>query len=110
MQYGSHHLPVRVEVRGEVRLVTLKVANDGVPIPDNKIETIFDPLTRVITADNANQISGNLGLGLYITKEVVVAHNGTIQVTSSEAAGTIFTACFPRAQPDPVLHSVRKQA
>ncbi|MGI4802251.1 MAG: ATP-binding protein, partial [Janthinobacterium lividum] len=53
---------------------------------------------------------GNLGLGLYITKEVVVAHGGTIEVTSSEMEGTTFTARFPRAQPEPTLYGARKQA
>jgi len=38
----------------------------------------------------------NLGLGLYITKEIVAAHGGTIGVTSSENDGTIFTVRFPR--------------
>ena len=110
MQYGSHHLPVRIGLKGEPKLVTLTVGNDGAPIPADKIKTIFDPLTRAVTEDDAGLTSGNLGLGLYITKEVVVAHDGIIQVTSSEAEGTIFTACFPRAQPDPALHDVRRQA
>ena len=110
MQYGSHHLPVRIELRGEPKLVTLTVGNDGTSIPADKIKMIFDPLTRVVSEDDADLTSGHLGLGLYITKEVVMAHNGTIHVTSSEAEGTIFTACFPRAQPDPALHGIRRQA
>ena len=110
IQYGSHHLPIRVGLKGEPKFVMLTVGNDGVPIPADKIKRVFDPLTRVVTDENADLTSGNLGLGLYITKEVVVAHGGTIEVTSSEADGTIFTACFPRGQPDPVWHDVRKQA
>ncbi len=106
IQYGSHSVPVRVSLRGDPRVVTLTVGNDGVPIPADKIKMIFDPLTRVATNGNVVPTLGNLGLGLYITKEVVVAHGGTIEVTSSETQGTVFTARFPRSQPDPALHDV----
>jgi phosphoserine phosphatase RsbU/P len=46
----------------------------------------------------------NLGLGLFITQEVVQAHGGTIQVASSEEKGTTFTARFPRSKVAPTLH------
>ncbi len=110
MQYGSHSAPVRVGLNGDPKAVTVTVGNDGVPIPADKIKMIFDPLKRVVADDDDAPTSGNLGLGLYITKEVVVAHGGTIEVTSSEIEGTIFTAHFPRLVPDPALHSARRQA
>ena len=110
MQYGSRSVPVRVGLRGDPKVVTLTVGNDGVPIPADKIKMIFDPLTRVIADKDVVPRSGNLGLGLYITKEIVTAHDGTIEVTSSEMEGTIFTARFPRSQPDPALQGARKQA
>jgi signal transduction histidine kinase len=89
--------------------VTLTVENDGAPIQADKIKMIFDPLTRVVTDEDFVPTLRNLGLGLYITKEVVVAHGGTIEVTSSEIDGTIFTARFPRSQPEPALHNARRQ-
>ncbi len=110
MQYGSHGFPVRVGLKGEAKTVTLTVANDGVPIPPEKINLIFDPLTRVVRDEAGLSTSGNLGLGLYITKEIVVAHGGTIDVTSSEIDGTVFTACFPRSVPDPASQTVQRQA
>ncbi len=110
IQYGSHSVPISVRLGGDPKAVTLTVGNDGVPIPAEKIRMIFDPLIRVVTDEDAGLTSGNLGLGLYITKGVVVAHGGTIEVTSSEMEGTIFTARFPRSLPDPGLHDVRRQA
>jgi signal transduction histidine kinase len=110
MQYGSRSAPVRVGLKGDTKAVTITVWNDGVPIPPTKIKMIFDPLTRVATDQSDVPTSGNLGLGLYITKEVVLAHGGTIQVTSSETDGTMFTACLPRAQPSLVLHETQQQA
>ncbi len=109
MQYGSHSAPVRVGLNGDPKAVTVTVENDGVPIPPDKLKMIFDPLKRVGADDGVALTAGNLGLGLYITKEVVVAHGGTIEVTSSEMEGTIFTAFFPRSQPDPAVHGARKQ-
>ena len=110
MQYGSHSAPVRVGLNGDPKAVTVTVGNDGVPIPADKIKMIFDPLKRVVADDDEAPTAGNLGLGLYITKEVVVAHGGTIEVTSSDIEGTIFTAHFPRLVPDPALHNARRQA
>jgi signal transduction histidine kinase len=110
MQYGSHNAPVRVGLKGDPGVVTLTVGNDGVPIPADKIKMIFDPLIRGATHQDTVPTSGNLGLGLYITKEVVLAHGGTIEVTSSEMEGTIFTARLPRSQPTPRLRDARRQA
>ncbi|MGI3904180.1 MAG: sensor histidine kinase [Janthinobacterium lividum] len=110
MQYGSYSAPVHVKLRGDVNAVTVTVGNEGVPIPPDKIRMIFDPLKRLSTDGDVASAVGNLGLGLYITREVVVAHDGTIDVTSSEMEGTTFTARFPRSQPGPALPDARKQA
>lgn len=110
IQYGFHGSPIRVDVTGGPEAVTLTVGNDGVPIPSEKMEMIFDPLTRGLPAENSLPAAGNLGLGLYITKEVVVAHGGTIEVTSSEVDGTVFKAQFPRSKPAPRQRDAQKQA
>lgn len=96
VQYGFQHSSIRIAVAGRDKAVAVSIGNDGVPIPPEKIEMIFDPLTRGLPdEDNASTVE-NLGLGLYITKEVVVAHGGTIDVTSSEAEGTVFMVQLPR--------------
>ena len=110
MQYGLHSAPVRVGLDADSKAVTVTVRNDGVPIPPDKIETVFDPLKRLGADGDVAPVTGSLGLGLYITKEVVVAHGGSIEVTSSEMEGTTFTARFPRTLPDPTLHGSRKLA
>ena len=110
IQYGFRESPVRVKIKGEPKAVTLTVGNDGVPIPPEKIDTIFDPLTRVLPDEHAPPSTKNLGLGLYITKEVVVAHGGTIDVTSSETDGTTFTARLPRSAPTSALQDARRRS
>jgi signal transduction histidine kinase len=82
---------------GTPEMVTLTVGNFWILISSEKIRMIFDPLIRALPAENSLPPAGNLGLGLFITKEVVTAHGGTIEVTSSESDGTIFTARFPKS-------------
>jgi signal transduction histidine kinase len=95
LQHGSNNSAVKLTLRGEADSVRLTVHNDGAPIPPEALPTIFDPLVR--SADEAlNGPTTSLGLGLFIVKEVVKAHQGTIDVSSNEADGTMFTVVLPR--------------
>jgi signal transduction histidine kinase len=95
LQHGLNKRDVTVTLSGEPDSVRLTVHNYGTPIPENAMATIFDPLVR--SADEElGQPSTSLGLGLFIVKEVVNAHAGTIEVSSSEADGTLFTVVLPR--------------
>jgi len=95
MQHGTNKREVTVTLTGMPDSIRLTVHNYGVPIAEDAIGTIFDPLVR--SADEVvGQPSTSLGLGLFIVKEVVDAHKGTIEVSSSEAAGTLFTVVLPR--------------
>jgi signal transduction histidine kinase len=96
VQYGFIDLPIVLTIKGNAKDVTLSVHNEGVPIPKGSIGGIFDSLIRGETDKSHHPSSINLGLGLYITKQIVSAHGGTIGVTSSEKGGTTFSACFPR--------------
>jgi signal transduction histidine kinase len=95
LQHGSNKRDVTVTLKGEPDTVQLRVHNHGIPIPEDAIATIFDPLVR--SADEElGQPSTSLGLGLFIVKEVVNAHQGTIEVSSNEEDGTLFTVVLPR--------------
>jgi signal transduction histidine kinase len=95
LQHGLNKRDVTVTLTGEPEVVRLTVHNYGQPIPEDTIGTIFDPLVR--SADEElGQPTTSLGLGLFIVKEVVNAHGGTIEVSSSEADGTLFTVVLPR--------------
>lgn len=95
IQYSFSDSSIDVRIKGAAEEVVLSVHNEGVPIPSEKIKTLFDSLTRAVATEEDRPEATNLGLGLYITKDIVVAHGGTIGVTSSEE-GTTFTARFPR--------------
>jgi signal transduction histidine kinase len=99
VRYSVPHTPIRVKVEGPPDEVVLSVQNYGAPIPADAIRRIFDSLTRAEVPDGEHHPeSVNLGLGLYITKEIVSAHGGTIGVTSSEVDGTNFTVRLPRGR------------
>jgi signal transduction histidine kinase len=78
---------VGVKVENENDQVLIEVHNDGPPIPQDLIATMFNPLVRERNSDHRQ---AGLGLGLFICKEIVNAHGGTIEATSTWGAGTIF--------------------
>jgi signal transduction histidine kinase len=97
VQYSFKESSIDVTVKGELEEVILSVHNQGVPIPPEKFGTLFASLTRAVTDEGDHPMEVNLGLGLYITEEIVISHGGTIDVASTEENGTTFTARFPRS-------------
>lgn len=95
LQHGTNSRGVTLTLKGTADSVTLIMHNYGSPIPEDAINTIFDPLVRS-SSEELGGPSTSLGLGLYIVKEVVNAHQGTIGVTSNEADGTTFTVVLPK--------------
>ncbi|MEO5816349.1 MAG: sensor histidine kinase [Gemmatimonadaceae bacterium] len=95
VEHGSAGTPISLTVRGESRDVVLQVHNRGVSIPAADREVIFSPFKR-LQAGDAAATKGSLGLGLYIAERIVTAHGGTIDVQSSDDAGTFFTVRIPR--------------
>lgn len=96
-QYNSAGCPVRLFAQGTADALTLEVANTGPVIPATAMGSIFEPLIQlnVNSADRGRQTT-SMGLGLYIAREIVLAHGGSITVSSSEASGTVFTVRLPK--------------
>ncbi|MES2759978.1 MAG: HAMP domain-containing sensor histidine kinase [Pseudomonadota bacterium] len=99
VQHGKGGHPVWVTVKGGDDVV-ISVQNMGAAIEPSRMRAMFDPAQH-FAIRSASERSGsdadNLGLGLYIAREIVTAHGGTISVTSTESAGTSFTVTLPRA-------------
>lgn len=72
--------------------VVIKFTNHGDPIPQQKLETIFERFFRLDTSRSSQ--TGGSGLGLAIAKEIVDAHGGTISAQSNESE-TVFTVVLP---------------
>lgn len=97
LQHGSHTEPVSVSLTGGTDDVALTVHNAGTPIPEEEIGHIFEPLRRYSRIPRHDQSAhANLGLGLYIAREVILAHGGTINVVSNDTDGTTFTVHLPK--------------
>jgi signal transduction histidine kinase len=94
VQHGTTNTPITVTGSANGEQVVLSVHNEGLSIPESDRARIFEPL--VGTKETTSPIiSTNMGLGLYIVRQVVEAHGGTVDVASTPSAGTIFTARLP---------------
>jgi two-component system, chemotaxis family, CheB/CheR fusion protein len=87
---------VAVRLRRVDGMAELSVEDDGAGIPAEHLPDLFGRFYQV-THDRQNT---GLGLGLYIAQQIVVAHNGTIAVSSTVGVGTIFTVRLPLLVPD----------
>jgi signal transduction histidine kinase len=93
VKHGDPQKAIRVVVAARGSVASLSVHNYGTPIDPAFMPLLFDPFER---AGRAQSRSDGLGLGLYISERIVVAHGGKIEVESSTEMGTRFEAIFPR--------------
>jgi signal transduction histidine kinase len=91
LTHGTADEPVMVRAATDDNHICISVANRGEPIPSEMLPKVFEPYWR----PPSSSPGGGLGLGLYICKEIVEAHGGTIEVCSSAESGTCFTARLP---------------
>lgn len=97
-QYRSGEKPVALRVSSSKCDFTVTVTNFGREIPPESLRAIFDPLVQLSPAtDQKGPASTSLGLGLFIAREITLAHGGTIAVESNTKGGTVFTVKLPRS-------------
>jgi PAS domain S-box-containing protein len=91
--------PVEIEARADGGdWVELVVRDHGPGIAPADAERIFARFERAAPSQNY----GGLGLGLYITKQIVEAHGGSVQASATDGGGATFTVRLPRAACDPL--------
>ncbi|WP_244632429.1 HAMP domain-containing sensor histidine kinase [Microbacterium sp. Se63.02b] len=86
--------------------VELSIADTGVGIPEDEQGMLFTRFFRASTATR-NAVPG-VGLGLTITRAIVIAHGGTMDVTSQEGVGTEFRFVLPASPRTEVLLSLSR--
>lgn len=92
--HGDPSRPLTVRVTTGAHEVYVAVHNHGPPIPPELLSKLFDPFRRGERESRVANTAG-LGLGLYISKEIVRAHGGALTVESSAAQGTTFSVTLP---------------
>jgi heavy metal sensor kinase len=92
IQYNRPAGEVRVKLAAPSGMAVLTVADSGPGIAAADLPRVFG---RFFRADPARTGAGNAGLGLAISKAIIEAHGGTIEVASGENTGTTFTVHLP---------------
>jgi signal transduction histidine kinase len=98
VDHGDPGTPVRIELAGSAREVTLAVKNAGPGLPPEVMEHLFEPFSR--PPDERSRKASGLGLGLYICREIVRGHGGEISAQERDGEMTV-TVRLPRAAPAP---------
>ena len=91
-KYGDPSQPIKVLLEGDEHGVKISVRNGGPGIPAALLDDIFEPLRRASTSAPAD---ASLGLGLFIVRQVAIAHGGVVAVRSAEDF-TEFSVTLPR--------------
>jgi PAS domain S-box-containing protein len=96
IQHGRQDWGIEVVVDGSGNNeLVVQIQNMGV-IPAELLPKLFEPL---VGSARSLEHSSGLGLGLYITREIIRAHGGTIEVASDDPHGTMFVITLPRSLP-----------
>ncbi|WP_317987308.1 hybrid sensor histidine kinase/response regulator [Stigmatella hybrida] len=96
LKYGDGK-PVCLRVEEREDMAALQVKDQGIGIAPADQSRIFERFERATTTEQ----SGSLGLGLYIAREIVSAHGGTITVDSQPGQGSTFQVLLPLRRTEP---------
>jgi two-component system sensor histidine kinase ArlS len=88
--------PVQMSLEETTTGITIKIVDFGIGIDKKKLESIFEPFYRVETARSRDL--GGYGIGLFLCKRIIDAHQGTISVTSEPGIGTTMEVTLPASR------------
>jgi signal transduction histidine kinase len=91
LRYGGGK-QVTIRLSSDGAAARIEVTDQGIGIPEDVQPRIFEPFERAA----ANEAPAGLGLGLYISRQLVEAHGGTLSVRSKAGEGSVFTVVLPR--------------
>jgi two-component system sensor histidine kinase SenX3 len=97
VSYSAPDSTVLVTTRADAGSVEISVVDQGIGIPPEEIDRIFERFYRVDPARHRS--TGGTGLGLSIVKHVAATHGGEVRVWSVEGQGSTFTLTLPQHLP-----------
>jgi two-component system phosphate regulon sensor histidine kinase PhoR len=92
-KYSEQGSEICIDLKKDFNTISLTVSDEGEGIPDDEKKNIFQKFYRVGN-ENTRKNKGT-GLGLFIVKNLVELHNGSIEVRDNSPKGAIFTIQFP---------------
>jgi signal transduction histidine kinase len=98
IEFAPDELPSgrRAADRGMIAALRMTVADDGIGIPEEEIESVFD---KFFQSSKTRTGAGGTGLGLAICEEIVRSHRGTIRARNRRQGGAAFDIVLPRGNP-----------
>jgi signal transduction histidine kinase len=90
IKYGQGQ-PIDLTVERDGRRAVLTVQDRGIGIQGDQLERIFERFERAVSVS----AYGGLGLGLYLTRQIVHAHQGRVTVQSAPGIGAVFRVELP---------------
>lgn len=91
--YFGEKMFTRDRRRKETSAITFSIADQGIGVPEDELETIFEKFVQSSRTDTG---AGGTGLGLAIASGIVKMHDGIIEAHNNESGGAVFTVTIPR--------------
>lgn len=100
IKYSPQGGAIEVVLKRHMRHGVIQVRDYGIGMPSSALPHVFKRFYRVQNS-TANHIQG-AGIGLFVVKEIVTLHGGTVEATSQEGQGSIFTVQLPLSDDTPM--------
>jgi two-component system phosphate regulon sensor histidine kinase PhoR len=84
---SAYHRKIIIRLYQNTTAIHIEIEDNGIGIPENELGHIFEKFYRI---NHKESITGT-GLGLTVVKEIIEAHDGTIEVTSKVGKGSNFS-------------------
>ena len=89
---GNQDKPVEIDLKEKDNRLLITIKDSGNGIPEDEIPYIFEPFYRV--DKSRSKETGGYGLGMHLSKKIIDAHKGTIEVSSELGKGTTCILSF----------------
>ena len=93
IKFSPNEKTVTIKVEPDDDFILFQVIDEGIGIPKDQQNLIFEPFNMVDATDTRNH--GGMGLGLAISKKLIALLEGSIELTSEPGQGTVFFLRIP---------------